>query len=197
MISYITWKIIDIDTNSVNILTKSGIWYEIIINEITYSKIYSLEETELFLYHQISESFESLFGFVEKNEKKVFKELIKISGIWWKVAIQILSLWVDRLINAVNSDDNKTIETIKWVWKKMAEKIILELKWKDFWIELTENNEIVENENNLDNDIKQEILSTLTNMGYNAKDIEKVLKKLPEDYNDLADIIPFVIRELS
>ncbi len=194
MISYITWKIIDIDTNSVVILTNSGVWYEIVINEITYSKIYSLEETELFLHHQISENFESLFGFVELNEKKVFRELIKISGIGWKVAIQILSLWVDRLINAVNSDDNKTIESIKWVWKKMAEKIILELKWKDLWVELTPS---LENNNFLDPELSDSIKSTLTNMWYNLKEVEKLLNNLPEDYKDASLIIPFIIGELS
>ncbi len=196
MISYITWKIIDIDTNSVVILTNSGVWYEVIINEITYSKIYSLEETELFLHHQISENFESLFGFVELNEKKVFRELIKISGIGWKVAIQILSLWVDRLINAVSNEDNKTIESIKWVWKKMAEKIILELKWKEFWIEVKNYEKHKENIN-LDKDLVDSIKYTLTNMWYNLKDVEKVLRELPENYSDASSIIPFVIKELS
>lgn len=196
MISYITWKIIDLDTNSINILTKSGLGYEIIINEITYSKTYNLEETELFIHHHISENFEMLFGFTEKDEKKVFRELIKISGIGGKVAMQILSLWAINLLDAVSNDDNKTIESVKWVWKKMAEKIILELKWKDLGINFVSTNQ---NENSvvLDSDLSDSIKSTLTNMWYNLKEIERVLKKLPENYDDASEIIPFVIRELS
>ncbi len=196
MISYIKWKIIDINTNSVDILINSWLAYEVIINEITYSKIYALEEVELFIYHHITENSESLFWFSEKEEKTIFKELIKISGIWWKVAIQILSIWFYRFLEAIKNEDNKTIESIKWIWKKMAEKIILELKNKDFWITINKENNTI-NKNLIDKDLYDSIKSTLVNMWYPAKDIEKILNNLPEDYKMANDIIPFVIKELS
>ena len=147
MISYITWKIIDLDFTNMTILTNSWVWYEVLINELTYSKLATIEEVELFIYHYKTENSENLFWFIEKEEKKVFSELIKISWIWWKVAMQILSLWVERLIMAIKWEDNKTIESVKWVGKKMAEKIILELKDKEFSIDFRKTENVIKTNN--------------------------------------------------
>lgn len=135
MISYLKWKIIEIDFVSLTILTESWVWYEVWINQNIYNDILSkhtLNESispswnsniELYIYHHITENSESLFGFLLSDEKKIFKELIKISGIGWKVAMQILSLWIENLIRAVWIWDNKTIESIKGVWKKWQKKL--------------------------------------------------------------------------
>lgn len=196
MISYIKWKIIELDFNNITILTSSDLWYEIHINELTYSRINIWEDIELFVYHHITENNQTLFWFLEKEERHIFKELIKISGVWWKVAMQILSLWIERLVFAIKNEDNKTIEAIKWIWKKMAEKIILELKDKDFKISF-ENKDNLIKANTIWADLHISIKSTLTNMWYNPRDIDKILWELPEWMTNAADIIPFVIRELS
>lgn len=196
MISYITWKIIDLDFTNMTILTNSWVWYEVLINELTYSKLATIEEVELFIYHYKTENSENLFWFIEKEEKKVFSELIKISWIWWKVAMQILSLWVERLIMAIKWEDNKTIESVKWVGKKMAEKIILELKDKEFSIDFRKTENVIK-ANNIDSSLHSSIKSTLTAMGYNSKDIDNVLFNLPEWINETKDIIPYVIKSLS
>lgn len=196
MISYITWKIIDLDFTNMTILTNSWVGYEVLINELTYSKLATLEEVDLFIYHYKTENSENLFWFIEKEEKKVFGELIKISWIGWKVAMQILSLWVERLVLSIKSEDNKTIESIKWVGKKMAEKIILELKDKDFWVNIY-NKESITKANTIDSTLHSSIKSTLTAMWYNPRDIDQVLSNLPEWINQTKDIIPYVIKNLS
>ena len=132
MIGYLQGKIIDLSMQECVVLTSGGVWYTVAINDVIYSRI-ALEETVHFhIYHHRTENSESLFWFLDINDKEVFTELIKISWVGWKVAMLILSLWVEKLIWAVQMADNKTIEGIKWIWKKMAEKIILELKDKDF-----------------------------------------------------------------
>ncbi|MDD3145535.1 MAG: Holliday junction branch migration protein RuvA [Candidatus Gracilibacteria bacterium] len=196
MISYITGKIIDLDFTNMTILTNSGVGYEVLINELTYSKLATLEEVELFIYHYKTENSESLFGFIEKEEKKVFGELIKISGIGGKVAMQILSLGVERLVMAIKGEDNKTIESIKGVGKKMAEKIILELKDKEFAIDFRKTENVLK-ANNIDASLYSSIKSTLTAMGYNPKDIDSVLAQLPEELKGAQEIIPYVIKSLS
>ena len=178
MISYIKWKIIDLEFNSVTILTNSWVGYELGINELIYSKLSLEEETELFVYHHKTENSENLFAFTNKTEKKLFSELIKISWIWGKVAMQILSLWVDLLISSAKLGDNKTIESIKWIWKKMAEKIIIEPIF-------------------IEEDLFSSIKSTLTNMWYNQKDVENILRELPEDLTDAGTILPYAIKHLS
>ena len=198
MIGFLQWKIIDISMTQAIILTQSWVWYTVLINEIIYSKLVLEEESELFIYHHRTENSENLFGFLEKADKQIFTELIKISWIWWKVAMQILSLGVENLISAVQSWDNKMIESIKWIWKKMAEKIILELKDKEFAIEIAQTISLQDNQtNNLDSDIASDLKNTLTNMWYAAKDVEEVLKKVPEDLSEIWEILPFCIRELS
>jgi Holliday junction DNA helicase RuvA len=196
MISYLKWKVIELEFSTVTILTNSWVWYEVWINELSYSKISLDEEFWLYIYHYITENNQYLYGFIKSEEKKIFSELIKISWVWWKVAIQILSLWSERLLQAVKWWDNRTIESIKWVWKKMAEKIILELKDKEFWISFIENKS-KNNENSISTDLYVSIKSTLTNMWYNSRDIDRVLLELPENMNNAKDIIPFVIKELS
>lgn len=196
MISYIKWKIIELDFNLVTILTNSGIGYEIWINELIYAKLWLQEETELFVYHHKTENSEALFWFVEKNEKKVFTELIKISWVWWKVAMQILSLWVENLIFSAKNGDNKTIETIKWVWKKMAEKIILEFRDKDFWFEIQKNEKSQEKNIFIEEDVLNSIKTTLVNMWYEKNEVEKNLKNLPENLKDIWEIIPFIIKNI-
>lgn len=196
MISFIVWKIIDLDFTNATILTSSGVWYEIWINELTYSKLANDSEVSVHIYHHITENNQTLFWFIEKEEKMVFKELIKVSWVWWKVAMQILSLWLERLVLAISAEDKKTIESIKWIWKKMAEKIILELKDKDFGISI-KNGETISKANTISADLHSSIKSTLTNMGYNAWDIDRKMASIPEWMENAGDIIPYIIRELS
>lgn len=196
MISFLKWKIIELDFLSVTILTSGWVGYSIGINELTYSKLWLDSEVWIYVYHHITEWHQNLFGFIETEEKKVFTELIKISWVWWKVAMQILSLWIERLIIAIQWEDNKTIESIKWIWKKMASKIIIELTDKDFWI-IISNNDTIKKANTISWDLHTSIKSTLTNMWYNPRDIDRILSNLPEEMNNAWNIIPFVIKELS
>ena len=199
MIAYIKWEILELDYNKILILTASWLWYEIIINEIIFSKIQEKKEIELFIYHHRTENSQILFGFLEKEEKEIFENLIKVNWIGGKVAMNILSIWVDKLINAIKSKDNKTIESIKWIGKKWASKIILELKDSDIVKKYSsnlseENQEILENKN-ISKDYN-DIINTLVNMWYNKNDIEKTLAKLPESITSINEIIPFVIRNI-
>ncbi len=196
MIAFLQWKVIDSDFTNVTILTNSWVWYDVWINELTYSKLCLDSEVWLYIYHHITDNNQSLFGLIELEEKKVFTELIKISWVWWKVAMQILSLWIERLVVAIQWEDNKTIESIKWIWKKMAQKILIELKDKDFGIVIG-NSDTIKKANTISWDLHTSIKSTLTNMGYNPRDIDRLLSQLPEDMKDAWKIIPFVIKELS
>jgi len=198
MISYLKWKIIELNFTNLSILTSWGVWYEVFINELIYARLSIQEDTEIFIYHHRTENSQSLFWFVENDEKNIFMELIKISWVWWKVAMLILWLWINRLLSAISYEDNKTIESIKWIGKKMAEKIILELKDKDFWINFWEwKNEKEKNIQITNRNLFSSIKDTLVNMGYNWKDIENLLNTLPEWIEDAGDIIPYIIKELS
>lgn len=197
MIQYLEGSVLDLDFHEMTILTSWWVGYGVGIHEGTYTRLALEENVKMYIYHHITENNQSLFGFLEKSEKKVFTELIKISGIWGKVAMQILSLGLDRLVQALADQDNKTIESVKWIWKKMAEKIVIEMKDKDFWISVTQTEEKQNWKGTIEQNLFQSILDTLVNMGYDSKQVEWILKNLPEEYADAGTIIPFVIRELS
>ena len=197
MIAYIKWRIIEIEANKILILTDGWVWYELFVSSMVLWKIEQNKEFEFFVYHHITEATQSLFAFLDKIEKMIFEELIKISWIWWKVAIQILSLWVNTLISAISNEDKKLIESIKWIWKEMAEKIILELKDKDF----VKNNVNILSENkkdfsNLERSLESDIISTLTNMWYSKQSIEKAILKISPELKTMQEIIPAIIKEL-
>ncbi len=199
MIAYLSWEIIDLESNKMILMTNWGVWYEVWISDITFVNLSLNLTQDFFIYHHITEGNQSLFGFLEKTEKKLFEELIKISWIGWRVAIQILSLWENTLISAVKNEDKKLIESIKWIGKKMAEKIILELKDKDFV--KNSNFNIVSNTknekwNNLEKSLESDIVSTLTNMWYSKQSIEKALTKISPDLETMEEIIPAIIREI-
>ena len=200
MLWYITGKILEISESSVLVLTEAWVWYEILINELSFSKLATKEETDLYLYHHITEWHQTLFWFLTLEEKKLFTELLKISGIGGKAGLQILMLGKERLIEAVQADDSKTIESIKGIWKKMAEKIILELKDKDFvkgYVSVgSADLRSAHKQLSLPPTILENIKTTLQNMGYQNRDIERVLQILPEEYSSLEQILPFMIREL-
>jgi len=202
MIAYLKGKVLELNFNKVVILTSSWVWYEVLINELVFSKIQGIEDLEIHIHHHRTENFQFLFGFVEKEEKQVFEELIKINWVWWKVALNILSIGQIRLIEAVKSSDNKTIESIKWIGKKGASKIILELKDKDFVKNYNGtgsksiNSDIGTGSWVLSPEIYNDVKNTLTTMWYNPSDIEKTLAKLPESLTSINEIIPFVIKNI-
>ncbi len=196
MISLLKWNIKDLEVSSLTILTSSWVWYEVLINELIYSKLILKKdlETEIYIYHHKTENSENLFWFLEIWEKKVFKELIKISWVWWKVAMQIIWIWITRLLDAISSEDNKTIEWIKWIGKKSAEKIILELKDKDFWISFEKSEEVKKTK--IDTDLKKLVLESLTNMWYDIKSVEAILSTSPEELDSVDKLIPYIIKNI-
>lgn len=197
MISYIKWKVINLDFSFVTILTNWWVWYDILINELTFSKLKIDEEVELFIYHYRTENSENLFWFLNFNEKSIFSEIIKISWIWWKVALSILSIWVNNLVSAIQNEDTNMISSIKWIWKKMSEKLILEMKDKKF-LSSVENIDPKKENNSINKDLFASIKETLVNMWYNGKTVENALLNLPSDIKkEVWEILPYIIKELS
>lgn len=200
MIAYLQGSVLELDFTKVVILTSWGVGYEVLINELVFSQLQWQEEVEIHIYHHRTENFQFLFWFIENQEKQVFEELIKMNGVWWKVALNILSIWQTRLIEAIKTWDNKTIEGIKWIWKKSASKIILDLKDKDFVKNYqsasTKKSESAENITSHDNEILSDVKNTLVAMWYNISDIEKTLAKLPESITSINEMIPFVIKNI-
>lgn len=106
--------------------------------------------------------------------------------------MNIISLWIDKLVQAIASEDQKTIEWINWIWKKWASKIILEMKDKDIV-----KNASISAWNSNARPINKDVLDALISMGYSSTNVTEILANLPEELTQMEDIIPYAIKQLS
>jgi holliday junction DNA helicase RuvA len=108
-----------------------GVGYEINITLQTYAKIQHLEKCRLYTHLQVREDAWVLYGFADDEERVTFRQLLNISGVGAATARIILSsLTTDELEGAVSGEDAKTLERVKGIGGKTAQRIILELKGK-------------------------------------------------------------------
>jgi Holliday junction DNA helicase RuvA len=88
-------------------------------------------EVSLFIHTQVREDILALFGFLDRQEKRLFERLITVSGVGPKLAVTILSgLNSERTVSAIRAQDHATLTLIPGVGKKLAERLVVELKDK-------------------------------------------------------------------
>ncbi|MBX2843585.1 MAG: Holliday junction branch migration protein RuvA [Flammeovirgaceae bacterium] len=130
MFNYLSGKLIVKDPTYV-VIDVGGVGYEVKISLGTFSKIKGLEHGKLFTYFHVKEDMQVLFGFVDTEEKELFIKLISISGIGPSTALMMFSsLSKEELIDAISSGNVKTIQSVKGIGAKTAQRVILELKDK-------------------------------------------------------------------
>ena len=173
MISHIQGKLVEKTPTEV-VIECNGVGYEIHISLHTYSQIPESENVKLYTYFQVKEDAHSLFGFAEKKERELFKLLISVSGIGASTARTMLSsLNPEQIIQAIAANDVGTVQSIKGIGLKTAQRVILDIKDKVLKIYAIE--EISGSSYNTN---KEEALSALEVLGYVRKNAEKVVEKI-------------------
>ncbi|WP_439880393.1 Holliday junction branch migration protein RuvA [Pontibacter sp. MBLB2868] len=130
MIAYIDGKLAHKDPTYV-IIDVNGIGYQIKISLSTYSSLPAGERCKLHTYLNIKEDAHTLYGFTTVAEKEAFLHLISISGVGPNTGLMILSsLSVEEVQQAIVREDVRTIQNVKGIGAKTAQRIILELKDK-------------------------------------------------------------------
>ncbi|MDQ3534452.1 MAG: Holliday junction branch migration protein RuvA [Bacteroidota bacterium] len=183
MIAYIQGKLAYKDPTYV-IIDVGGVGYHIRISLHTFSEIKDEENLKLFTYLQIKEDAHILFGFKQLSEKQLFVNLISISGISGSLGLMILSsLNPDEIQEAIVNEDVRTIQAIKGIGAKTAQRIILELKdkiRKDLAVEKGSNIYLKPH-----NTTKNEALSALVTLGITKvaaeKSLDNIIKKEGND----------------
>ena len=113
------------------VIDVNGVGYEVHISLNTYSKIQHLEKGQLYTCLLIREDAHILYGFFDMAEKEMFLQIINVSGIGASTARMMLSyMKPDELARAIISGDIRTLEGIKGIGKKTAERMVVELKDK-------------------------------------------------------------------
>jgi holliday junction DNA helicase RuvA len=179
MIAHIEGKLVEKTPTEV-VIDCGGVGYHLNISLHTYSLIPDSEKIKLFTYLQIKEDAHSLFGFVEKSEREIFKLLLSVSGIGASIARTMLSsMHPKQIIEAISIADVTTIQSIKGIGAKTAQRVILDLKEKVLKLYNLDEVSIVQNNTN-----KFEALSALEVLGFNIKLAEKVVDKIVRENPD-------------
>jgi len=152
----------------------NGVGYLVNISLNTFSQLNDSENITLFTHLQVKEDSHTLFGFFEKTERNLFRKLISVSGIGASTARTMLSsLNPSEIQSAIISGNVSTIQSVKGIGLKTAQRVIIDLKDK---VSLsTENNQFIGNINNTNQD---EALSALEVLGYNKKQTSRVIETL-------------------
>lgn len=193
MIAHLQGKLVEKTPTEV-IIDCNGVGYHVNISLHTYSLLPSSDAIKLFTYLQIKEDSHTLFGFVEKSEREIFKMLLSVSGIGASIARTMLSsLEPKQIIHAIASADVVTIQSIKGIGSKTAQRVILDLKDKVLKLyDLDEVSMIQSNTN------KDEALSALEVLGFVRKSAERVVEKIVKDNPDASveNIIKLALKNL-
>lgn len=152
----------------------NGVGYEVQISLNTYSKIQHLSSGLLHTALLIREDAHILYGFFDLAEKEMFLQLLSVSGIGASTARVILSyMKPDELAKAIIQADSRTLEGIKGIGKKTAERMVLELK--DKMMKYSPESNIFPVKNNT---LQQDALNALTALGINRQAAGQALDKV-------------------
>lgn len=188
MIAHLQGKLVEKSPTHV-VIDCGGVGYHINISLHTYSLLPATDYIKLFTHLQIKEDAHTLFGFVEKSEREIFKLLLSVSGIGASIARTMLSsLDPKQITNAIASGDVSTIQSIKGIGSKTAQRVILDLKEKV--LKLYDLDEVSMTQSNTNRD---EALSALEVLGFVRKTSEKIIEKIVKEAPDSS--VEYIIKQ--
>ena len=151
----------------------NGIGYSINITLNTFSKIGNDESIRLYTHLIVKEDSHTLFGFHTKSERSLFKLLISVSGVGASTARTMLSsMTTGEIISSINTEDVNSVQSIKGIGSKTAQRIILELKDK------IHSQEIDDSQIHLMTKDADEAITALEVLGYSRKHTIKIINKI-------------------
>ncbi|WP_430410331.1 Holliday junction branch migration protein RuvA [Kordia sp.] len=193
MITHIQGKLVEKNPTDV-VIECNGVGYFINISLTTYSQIPNQENIKLFTHHYVREDVQALYGFFQKSERAVFRLLISVSGIGTNTARTMLSsLTSEKICEAIGAADVATIQSVKGIGAKTAQRVIIELK--DKVLKLYDLEEVSMSQSNTN---KEETLSALEVLGFARKQSERILDKIIKEMpnGSVEELIKLALKNL-
>ena len=192
MISRLTGKLIE-KTPPQIVIDVNGVGYEADVSMQTFYNLPPLGETvQVFTQLVIREDAHLLFGFATAEERKTFRQLIKVSGIGAKTALGILSaMTADELAQAVAEEDVKRLSSAPGIGKKTAERMVLELRGKLITHTVTDGLFAAAPTT----DETEDIVSTLLALGYSEREAKAAVKGVPKG-TDVGEGVRLALKNL-
>ncbi|MFD0965487.1 Holliday junction branch migration protein RuvA [Seminibacterium arietis] len=168
------------------LLDVQGVGYELLLPMTSFYNLPEIgQEAILFTHLVVREDAHLLFGFYQKQDRTLFRELIKTNGVGPKLALAILSaMSVTEFAYAIEREELSKLVKIPGVGKKTAERLLVELKGKfkslqqtDFFIESTQLPSMERNITSTDTQV-DDAVAALVALGYKQLDAEKMVKKV-------------------
>lgn len=182
MIAHLNGRLAEIHPTHL-IVECNGVGYKVNISLNSYSKIEKVEQVKIFTHLVVREDAQILYGFHSTQERELFLKLISVNGVGPASAMMMLSsMESEDIILAITTEDAKTLQTIKGIGAKTAQRIIIDLKDKLDAADLNFNINSKETKNKS----KFEALSALEVLGIPTKTAEKVLEIVLKDHADAA-----------
>jgi len=179
MIALISGKIVYKGISHV-VIDAHGVGYRIFIPLTTF---YELPEAgqiiTLHVHTHVKQDAINLFGFYTVQERDLFQLMLTVSGIGPKMSLNILSgISVQEMLRAISSGDVRKLISIPGLGKKLAERLILELKEKVLKKMTVEEMPAIDNQQKINEIIKEDVLSALINLGYKSNIAQGALDKV-------------------
>jgi Holliday junction DNA helicase RuvA len=186
MIYHLNGRLIEKNPTSL-VVECGGVGYEVKISLNTFSALGSDESIRIFTRLIVREDAHLLYGFASTEERDMFVQLTSVSGIGPNTAmIMLSSLTPDQIAHAIQSDDVRTIQGIKGIGVKTAQRVILDLKDKVLKMNFSSENIFAQNNTN-----RFDALTALVSLGFDKKAAEKAIEKV--SVGD--DTVEYLIKE--
>ena len=173
-----------------------GVGYEVLCPMSTFYALDNLtEDILLFTHLSIKEDAHTLFGFISKDEKNVFRELIRVNGVGPKVALAILSnLSVQSLVECISTEDADLLAKTPGIGKKTALKLIVELQDRLGKLELTGTIEKTRDLNHSSNPNSKQAIEALQSLGFKIKEANRMVSKIEDQGLSTEQIIRLALQ---
>ena len=182
------------------LLNVNGIGYEIDTPLTTFCQLKKGQNITLWTHLAVREDAQLLYGFLEAQEKTIFRTLLKVNGVGPKMALGILStLSVELLIHTVEHEDINTLIKVPGVGKKTAERLMIELRdrFKAMSNEVSSSNSTVTQIQFTGNSAVAEAEAALQSLGYKPAEAQKLINAVKADFTEASDIIRAALKSMN
>jgi Holliday junction DNA helicase RuvA len=179
MITQVRGRLVEKNPTEV-VVDCNGVGYLLHISLNTFSALPADENVILYTHLSIREDAHTLFGFISKTEREVFKLLISVSGVGPSIARTMLSsMTSEEIQQAIATENVALIQSVKGIGLKTAQRVIVDLK--DKILKTFDIDEVSLTKNNTN---KDEALSALEVLGFQRKQSEKVIMSILKENSD-------------
>ncbi|MDE6098176.1 MAG: Holliday junction branch migration protein RuvA [Muribaculaceae bacterium] len=174
MIEYIRGRLVRLNPAAATLETSGGVAYQLNITLPTYSALDGQTEAVLWVHESIRDDAWTLFGFLDENERELFRQLVGVSGVGAGTARMILSsIPAQELPSVISGNDLRRLKSVKGVGAKTAERILVDLRDK-----IKSGDATLIQQSPADSEAFEEALAALVMLGFTAQQSRKVLGKL-------------------